>query len=89
MKNNTVFMEIITPEEMFYSGNIEMLIVKTFDGEEGFMAKHTWCCKLLAEEGKLKFRPEGEKNFKNVYIHGGYVDIKDSFVVYTDKAEWI
>lgn len=88
MSNRTVLLEVVTPEEMFYSGEVEMLIVKTFDGEEGFMAKHVWCCKLLAEKGFLKLRPKGEKAFKTADIRGGFVDIKEHFVVYTDEAHW-
>ena len=86
---NSVLMEIITPKEMFYTGQVEMLVVSTYDGEEGFMSKHTWCNKLLAEKGTVKIRETGSKDFKVASIQGGYVDIKDHFVVYTDDAQWV
>lgn len=83
-----VSLEVITPREMFYRGQVEMLIVPTKDGEEGFMVNHVWCVKLLAGSGQIKIREAGAKDFKTAKIKGGHVDIKDRFVVYTDEAEW-
>jgi len=86
MANNSVLLEIITPRELYYSGEVEMLIVKTLEGDEGFMAGHTWCCKLLADEGIVKFRETGTAGLKTVKTDGGFVDINDHFVVYTEDA---
>lgn len=84
----TVRLEIITPGEMFYEGQIEMLSVPVVSGQEGFMAGHIRCVKLLAEEGTVKIREAGAEKLKTAVVYGGYVDIKDNFVVYTDRAEW-
>lgn len=84
---NSVTLEIITPSKLFYRGEVEMLIVKTVVGEEGFMAGHSWACKLLTA-GKLRFKEAGAKEFKVAAIAGGFVDVRDSFVVFTDAAEW-
>ena len=84
---NSVTLEIITPSKLFYKGEVEMLIVKTLLGEEGFMTGHTWACKLLTA-GKLRFKEPGGKDFRTAAIAGGFVDIKDNFVVFTDSAEW-
>ena len=84
-----VLLEVITPREMFYSGQVEMVVVPTTDGEEGFMAHHVWCVKLLAEKGRVKIRETGAKDLKIIDIKGGHVDIKDRFVVYTVEAEWV
>lgn len=83
-----VLLEVITPREMFYSGQVELVVVPTIEGEEGFMAHHVWCVKLLAEKGRVKIREVGAKNLKLIDIKGGHVDIKDRFVVYTDEAVW-
>ena len=83
-----VLLEVITPREMFYSGRVEMVVVPTTEGEEGFMARHVWCVKLLAEAGRVKIREVGAKDLKSINIKGGHVDIKDRFVVYADQAEW-
>ena len=83
-----VMLEVITPREMFYSGQVEMVVVPTTEGEEGFMAHHVWCVKLLAEKGQVRIREIGAKDLKVINVKGGHVDIKDRFVVYTDEAEW-
>jgi F0F1-type ATP synthase epsilon subunit len=85
-------LEIITPNEMFYDGEVEILMAETVDGDEGYMPNHVWCCKLLKEEGKLRLRevggPAGPTGLKSASIKGGYVEIRDHFVVYTEDAKW-
>lgn len=87
--SNQVLVEIFTPREMFFRGAVETLVVSTYDGEEGFMAKHTWCCTLLKETGKVKIHQQDRKSPLVAKVKGGYVDIKDHFVVFVDEAEWI
>jgi F-type H+-transporting ATPase subunit epsilon len=85
-------LEIITPDSMFYSGDVDILMADTVGGEEGYMPRHVWCCKLLKENGKVKLReagaPAGPEGLKTAVIKGGYVEIRDHFVVYTEGAEW-
>ena len=83
----SVKLQVLTPDRMFYSGDIEMVIVKTPSGEEGFMAHHAWSCKLLAP-GEIWIQEVGAKNFKVAATAGGFIDIKDDFIVYADAAEW-
>jgi F-type H+-transporting ATPase subunit epsilon len=84
---NHFSLEILTPEKLFYCGDAELVIVKTLTGEEGFMARHTWACKLL-DTGELWFREAGGKDYKLAAISGGFIDVKDKIHVYTDAAEW-
>lgn len=84
----SVKLKIITPSQIFYDGEVEMLIVRTVSGEEGFMAGHTWACKLLAVGGKLCIREPGAKELRVAAISSGFVDVKENFVVYTDAAVW-
>lgn len=88
MAKKDFYIEILTPEERFYSGRAEMLIVKTTTGQEGFMADHSWCCTLLAEDGFAKIREAGDSEFSIVDLKGGYIDVKDKIIVYADKAKW-
>ncbi|MBE6033522.1 ATP synthase F1 subunit epsilon [Aminipila sp.] len=83
----SVLLEVITPSKLFYKDKVEMVIVRTLTGEEGFMAGHTWACKLL-DVGVMLIREEGATDFKAAAISGGYIDVRDSFVIYTDSAEW-
>ncbi len=88
MSTKAIVLEIITPDKRFYTGDVEMLVVKTAEGYEGFMANHSWCCKLLAEEGEAKIKPVGADDFIEAELKGGYINVKDRLIVYADKAEW-
>ena len=81
-------LEVITPREMFFSGEVDMVIVRTLDGEEGFMKNHQWCVALLADEGKLQIRLAGETEKKIAWIKGGHIDVKEKAVVYAEEAGW-
>ena len=83
----TVELEIITPSELFYNGEIESLVCTTTDGEEGFLPGRLWCCKLLGDKGKARIR-EKDGVRKTLSIKGGYVEIRDKFVLFTEEASW-
>lgn len=80
---------VTTPSNLFYTGKVEQIIVNTPVGHEGFMAHHLWTCKLL-DAGELWIKEEGsaEDEWKIASAAGGFIDIKDSVVIYTDIVEW-
>jgi len=84
-------LEIVTPEKLFYMGKAEIVIVRTLTGEEGFMAGHSWACKLLGT-GELYFREakseDGAKGQRLAAISGGFIDVRDNILIFTDSAEW-
>ena len=86
---NTVKLERVTPEKHFYRGEVELVIARTLNGDEGFMAGHTWGCKLL-DIGELWIRePEAEANtYKLAAVGGGFIDIKESIIIFADSIEW-
>ncbi len=86
---NSVKLEIITPSKLFYRGYVELVIVRTLEGDEGFMYGHSWACKLL-DVGELWIQEEGaEKDeFRIAAVAGGFIDVKDSIIIYTDAVEW-
>ena len=85
----SIRIEIVTPERLFYDGEIELVIVRTLTGDEGFMARHAWACKLL-EVGEIWIREKGAvaDNFKVAASAGGFIDVKDTITIFTDAAEW-
>ena len=83
----TYKLHVITPSKMFYEGEVDMVIVNTETGEEGFLANHAWACKLL-EAGPLWIREAGSKEFKGAAISGGFVDVMEDIIIYADAAEW-
>lgn len=89
MKSDKSFpLHVVTPRELFFTGEAEMVIVRTRDGEEGFMKNHQWGITLLADDGRLQIRLPGEKEKKTAWIKGGHIDVKDRIVVYTEEAGW-
>ncbi len=89
MATNSVKLEVITPSKLFYQGEVDLVIVTTLEGDEGFMAGHSWACKLLAI-GELWIQEHGaDKNtWKVAAVSGGFVEVKDTIMIYTDAAEW-
>lgn len=82
-----MLLEVITPSKLFYKGEVELVIARTLTGDEGYMPGHTWAVKLL-DAGELWFQEAGAKDFKIAALAGGFVDVKDNIVIFTDAAEW-
>lgn len=83
----SIHLEVITPSKLFYEGDVELVIARTLAGDEGFMANHAWACKLL-DTGELWIKEAGRKEYIFAAITGGYIDVKDEIIVFTDAAEW-
>ena len=84
---NSFKLEVVTPEKLFYQGKVEIVIVRTFTGEEGFMANHAWACKLL-DVGEMWFKEVDTGKYKVAAISGGFIDVKKEIMIFTDSAEW-
>lgn len=82
---NKVKLEVITPSKVFFAGDVEYVGVTTKSGSEGFMAGHSWATKLL-EVGELVIKAGTEE--KSAAISGGFIDVKESIIIFTDAAEW-
>jgi F-type H+-transporting ATPase subunit epsilon len=80
-------LDIVTPERLFYEGDVELVIVRTKEGDEGFMARHSWACKLL-EVGEIWIQEVGSKTFKVASAAEGFIDVKNEIVIFVDSAEW-
>ena len=86
---NSFRLEVMTPSKLFYRGEVDMVIVTTKDGDEGFMAGHVWACKLLeVSELWIQEKGAGKDEWSVAAVAGGFVDMKDSMVIYTDAVEW-
>ena len=85
--SSSLKLEIITPERVFYRGEVKMVVVRTFLGEEGFLPGHLPAVKLL-DTGELAIQEEGSEKLKIASISGDFVVVKDGIIIYTDRAEW-
>jgi F-type H+-transporting ATPase subunit epsilon len=80
-------LQIVTPERLFYEGFIELVIVRTLSGDEGFMAHHAWATKLL-EVGEIWLKEAGKSDFRVAAAAAGFIDIKNEITIFVDSAEW-
>ena len=90
-KDKGMRLTVITPEEEFYNGIVESVIVRTLDGYMGFLENRAPVCVLLHDEGSLKFREAGsssEKDMVHVSLHGGFAFMDEDLTIYADQARW-
>ncbi|MDR1271535.1 MAG: ATP synthase F1 subunit epsilon [Clostridiales Family XIII bacterium] len=83
----SVRLEVVTPEKKAFSGDVEIVIVRTRQGYEGFMAKHSWACKLLGT-GELVIKEAGASGYRLAAASGGFIDVKDSITIFAESIEW-
>ena len=78
--------EVVTPEKVFYSNNVDMIIFNREDGEMGVMADHMPMV-VAVDIGMLKIVKDGM--YKFAAISEGFIQITDKGVTaIVDAAEW-
>lgn len=86
MAENNFLLNIVTPEDVFYSGEARTVVVRTVSGDVGLMKNHAPYVAPLGI-GKLEIIAEGKKRY--AVISQGYVKCDKSGVqILTDTAEW-
>ena len=80
----TLHLEIVTPERLAYSDDVDMVLVPGIEGELGILPHHTPLVSLLGM-GELKIRKDGyEESFA---IVGGFLQVRpDKVVVMAETA---
>ena len=81
----TLHLEIVTPERLAYSDDVDMVLVPGIDGELGILPHHTPLVSLLGV-GELRIRKGGaEESFA---IVGGFLQVRpDKVVVMAETAD--
>ncbi len=80
----TLHLEIVTPERMAYSDDVDMVLVPGIDGEMGILPHHTPLVSLLGL-GELKIRKGGQE--ESFAIVGGFLQVRpDKVVVMAETA---
>jgi F-type H+-transporting ATPase subunit epsilon len=70
--------DLVAVEEKVWSGEAEMLVARTTEGEIGILAGHEQLLGLLAEPGEVRIRrPEGELAYE---VSGGFLSVADDGV---------
>ncbi len=76
--------DIVTPEAVVWSGDAEMLLARTTEGDIGILADHEPTMAALAT-GAVTIRHGGEVTMAG--IHGGFLQIyKNQVILLTDSA---
>ena len=81
----TLHVELVSPEEVLYSGDADMVICRTTDGEIAFLTGHAPFVGALAV-APLTIRADGQDT--KAAVHGGFVEVShDRVTVLSDVAE--
>ena len=79
-------LEVVSPESIVWSGQAEMLVTRTTEGEIGILADHEPTMAALAT-GSTVITAEGGDQI-TLAIHGGFLQILHNEVtLLTDRAE--
>ncbi len=80
-------LEVIAPDRIFYSGDVEMAEYNTVEGEVGVYAAHIPMTQILAP-GELIIT-ESEDAKKVAALHSGFVEITgDKLTILAEAVEW-
>ena len=79
-------LEIVTPKEMFYQGEVEMVITRTTQGDRAVLKNHIPFVTALVD-GELRIKKDGK--FKSGQISGGFMTVnKEKTTILTESAKW-
>ena len=82
----TFTLEVVSPESIVWSGQAEMLVTRTTEGEIGILADHEPTMAALST-GSTVITTEGGEQI-TLAIHGGFLQILHNEVtLLTDRAE--
>lgn len=82
----TMQVDLVSPERILYSGEANMVIARTTEGEIAFLTGHASFIGALGI-GSVMIRPvDGEDQF--AAVHGGFVEVSnDRVTILSDVAE--
>lgn len=86
MAEKTFNLQIISPTRVFFNEAVDMVEMKTTEGEIGVLAGHIPLTTIL-EPGVLRIKTDG--NVREAALHDGFVQIqKDKVTVLAESCEW-
>ena len=79
-------LQVISPDRIFYDGDVEMVELKTSEGEMGVLKGHIPLTAILVP-GILKIKEDGQ--VKKAALHDGFVEIfQDHMTILAESCEW-
>ncbi len=81
----TLLCEIVTPERIVYTNEVEMVVAPTIDGEIGILPLHAPLVSAL-KPGEIRVRFDGDE-VEWFAVAGGYVQVhEDKVIILADAA---
>lgn len=78
-------LEIVTPERLVYSQDVDVLTVPTVQGEISILAKHVPLVSIISP-GEIKIKKDNETEY--MAISGGFVQVlPNKVIILADTAE--
>jgi F-type H+-transporting ATPase subunit epsilon len=85
---NTMKVEVVSPEQLLFSGEATMVITRTLSGDIAFMAGHAPFLGALADGDTKIYLADGST--QHLKVHGGFVEVSKSKVsILSDGAELV
>ena len=79
-------LEIVTPEKVFYEGDVEMVITRTTQGDRAVLKNHIPFVVGLVD-GELRIKKDGK--FISGQLSGGFMTVnKEKTTILTESAKW-
>lgn len=86
MAEKTFNLQIISPTRVFYDDQVDMVEMKTSEGEIGVLAGHIPLTVIL-EPGILRIKKDDSS--REAALHDGFVQIqKDKVTILAESCEW-
>lgn len=78
---------VVSPEQEIWSGEAEMVIARTLEGELGVLAGHIPLLGVLADDGEVRIHTGAESQV-TVHVNGGFLSVtKDGVSILAERAE--
>jgi F-type H+-transporting ATPase subunit epsilon len=82
----TMRVAVVSPEKEIWSGEAELVVARTLDGEIGVLPVHIPLLGVLAEDGEVRIKT-GDQTV-TAEVHGGFVSVtNDGVSVLAETAE--
>lgn len=79
-------LQIISPDRIFYDGEVAMVEVKTTEGDMGILRDHIPLTAIVAP-GILRIHEE--EGIKEAALHDGFIEVlKDKVTILAESCEW-
>ena len=83
---NRLYLKVVTPDKLFFEGDIDMLVARTIEGDVGILLNHSPLVTIL-DIGRLVIKNGDER--KVAACAGGYIDVRNNNItVVSDACEW-